>query len=60
LAEYERIDINDKKEIRRHAFALAGKRFEATAPILVKLKEYEEAQAATETANTDKKRSSKR
>jgi N-acetylneuraminic acid mutarotase len=60
LAEYERIDINDKKEIRRHAFELAGKRFQVTAPILVKLKEYEEAQAATETANADKKRNSKR
>ena len=56
-SEYERIDINDKKEIRRHAFALAGKRFEATSSILAKLKEYEEAQAATEAAVADKKRS---
>jgi len=50
LADYERIDINDKKEIRRHAFALAGSRFEATQSILKKLKEYEEEQAATEAA----------
>jgi hypothetical protein len=57
VADYERVDINDKKEIRRHAFSLAGCRFEATALILNKLKEYEEEQAATEAAAAKSKRS---
>jgi hypothetical protein len=60
LAEYERIDINEKKEIRRIAFGLAGKRFENTASILNKLKEYEEAQAATEAASASAAAASKR
>ena len=56
LAEYERVDINDKKEVRRLAFALAGKRFEATVAILAKLKEYEEEQAQVETTAAGRKK----
>ena len=56
----DRIDINDKKEIRRLAFALAGKRFEETASILAKLKEYEEEQAELESKDNRKKSSSKK
>ena len=59
LAAYERVDINDKKEVRRLAFALAGQRFEDTKSILAKLKEYEEEQADLE-IKTDKKRSQKK
>lgn len=42
------------KEIRRDAFALAGKRFESLAPILAKLKEYEEEQIQQETTSRKK------
>jgi hypothetical protein len=55
LSAYERIDINDKKEVRRLAFALAGARFEATSGILAKLKEYEEEQADLEVSKKQKK-----
>lgn len=57
LAAYERIDINDKKVIRRLGFALAGTRFEATSGILAKLKEYEEEQADVEVNKKQKKHS---
>ena len=58
-ATYERVDINDKKEIRRLAFVLAGQRFEATSSILNKLKEYEEEQTEIEQRSTDKKKKKK-
>ena len=49
LKENTTVDINDRKEIRRLGFVQAGARFEATASILAKLKEYEEEQTALET-----------
>ena len=55
-ATYERVDINDKKEVRRLAFALAGQRFEATSSILAKLKEYEEEQTELEQNSHRKKK----
>jgi N-acetylneuraminic acid mutarotase len=55
-ATYERVDINDKKEVRRLAFALAGQRFEATSSILAKLKEYEEEQTEQEQNSNRKKK----
>jgi N-acetylneuraminic acid mutarotase len=58
-AEYARVDINDKKEIRRLAFALAGERFEATSAILAKLKEYEEEQAELEVSAQKGKKKTK-
>ncbi len=54
----DRLDINDRKEVRRLAFAKAGERFEATKSILAKLKEYEEEQAQLEVV-TDKRKSKK-
>jgi N-acetylneuraminic acid mutarotase len=58
VASYERVDINDKKEVRRIAFALAGTRFEATSAVLAKLKEYEEEQTQLEQSMQRKKKSS--
>jgi hypothetical protein len=58
VGDSERIDIYDKKEVRRMGFGMAGKRFETTASILAKLKEYEEEQAETEAKTSISKRGS--
>lgn len=58
VCDTQRIDINDKKEVRRMGFGMAGKRFETTASILAKLKEYEEEQAETEAKTSKSKRGS--
>jgi N-acetylneuraminic acid mutarotase len=59
VAEYERIDLTDKKDIRKRAFVIAGDRFGETASILAKLADYESQQAAVEAKAAEGKKKKK-